>query len=391
MLTKEQLKELQDNLVTAFDSAMTEKLKTTLGPMVTNQVKTIVDQLRVEKALFGQDRTGLTDEQKMAFAKGVKALVLGTKANEALIPEQDGRGGYLVSSEVAGAIQRIAASVGLIMSQATTWPMATDELAIPSYRGSFLTGEYLGVDASGSDTGLTFSEAKLITKTWQLSFVVNKALLADASVNLANWLLALGGEALANMVDYQGLVGTGAPFVGILNDSNVNVTTITGTTFAGYQVIEDSSTLIASVAKSARPGSVFLMSDTVWASIRTQKDTAGNYLLPQAGAATNRVLAQYPSGSALQPDGEILGYPVHTSLHLPALSASAAATKFIIFGNLKAFAFGEKGAMEYEEHRSGSFGGKEVAKSYQRGMVLNHRHALVNSLPAAFAVAKTHA
>jgi len=45
-------------------------------------------------------------------------------------------------------------------------------------------------------------------------------LLADASVNVADWLLALGGEALANMIDYQGFVGganTGDPFLGVLN------------------------------------------------------------------------------------------------------------------------------------------------------------------------------
>jgi len=389
MLTKEQLKELQDNLTAAFDGAMEEKLKSVIGPMMTEKVKGIVEQLRVERALVGFDRSGLTDEQKTVFAKSVKALALGTKAGEALIEDIDSRGGYLVSVEVANAILRIAASVGIVMNQAQRWPMSTDELDIPSYRGAFLTGEYLGVDAVGSDTGITFSQAKLVTKTWQLVFVLGKALLADANVNLADWLLALGGEALANMIDKQALNGT-APFVGILNDSNVNVTTVTGTSFAAYKVIDDSSTVIASIAKSARPGSVFLMSDTVWASLRVQKDTAGAYLLPQAGAASNRVLSQFPSGSALVPDGEILGYPVHTSLHLPALSATAAATKFIIFGNLKSFAFGDKsGTMEIEEHRSGSFGGKEVAKSYQRGMVLNHRHALVNALPAAFAVVKT--
>ena len=390
-MTPEQLKELEVKLTAAFDNSISEKLKTVLNPMIVEQTKRVVEQLRVERALFGQDRTGLTDDQKIAFAKGAKAIGLGirAKAGETLIEETDNRGGYLVAVEVAAAIQRIAASVGLIMSQAQKWPMGTDELDIPNYTGSFLLGEYLNTDDVGSDTGLTFGQARLITKTWQLSFVVSKALLADASVNLADWLLALGGEALANMIDKQGLIGTGAPFTGILNDASVNITTISGTTFALYKVIDDSSTLIASVAKSVRPGSVFIMSDTVWASLRTQKDTAGNYLLPQAGAVSNRVLANYPSGSVLVPDGEILGYPVHTSLHLPALSATGTATKFIIFGNLKAFAYGDKGTMEIEEFRSGSFAGHEIAKAQQRGLVYSHRHALVNSLSAAFAVAKT--
>ena len=64
------------------------------------------------------------------------------------------------------------------------------------------------------------------------------------------------------------------------------------------------------------------------------------------------------------PDGEILGYPVHTSLHCPANSATAVSTKFIIFGNLSAIAFGDKGGFAVEDFRSGNFGGKEIANAF---------------------------
>src|SRR5439155_11371032 len=89
---------------------------------------------------------------------------IDTKANEALIEEQDNRGGYLVSREIADAIMRIAASVGTIMSQAAKWSMTTDELSVPNYTGAFLKGAYLGVDAPGAVTGLTFGQAQLIAK-----------------------------------------------------------------------------------------------------------------------------------------------------------------------------------------------------------------------------------
>lgn len=381
-------------LAKSFDASMTENLKTVLPAMVVAETKRVVEQLRVERAMFGHDRTGLSDSTKLAFAEVVKAAAFGdkidTKANEALIGDQDNRGGYLVSTEVAASIQRIAASVGLVMAQAQKWPMKTDELDIPAYTGSFLEGEYLGVDAVGSDTALTFDQEKLITKTWQLSFVVAKALLADASVNLADWLLALGGEALANMIDKQAFKGTSAPFVGILNDTNVGVQLIaSGTGFSSYKVIDDSSTLIGSLEESVLDGAAFYMNRTVWASLRAQKGT-NEYILPYAGAASNNVLAQYPRSGGVVPAGEILGYPVFTTRHCPALSATATATKFIVFGNLKAFAYGDRGGMEIEEFRSGSFGGKEIAKAQQRGLVLSHRHALVNALPAAFVVAKTN-
>lgn len=390
-MNEQMMKLLEERLPQVFDTLMEEKLKPFIGSQVTTEVKSIVEKLRVERALFGQDRTGLTDEKKLEFAQTIQKVAFGkVKANEALISEQDNRGGYLISTEVASAIQRIAASVGLVMSQAQKWPMQTDELDIPAYTGSFLEGEYLGVDAAGSDTALTFDQARLITKKWQLSFVVGNDLLADASVNLADWLLALGGEALANMMDKQAFNGTSAPFVGLLQDSNVGVTNISGTTFALYKVIDDSSTLIGALEESVLNGAAFYMNRTVWASLRAQKGT-NEYILPYAGAVTNSVLAQFPTGGGVRPAGEILGYPVFTSRHFPALSATAVSTKFIVFGNLKAFAYGDKGTLGVEEFRSGSFGGKEIAKADQRGLVYKHRHALVNTLPAAFVVAKTAA
>ena len=71
----------------------------------------------------------------------------------------------------------------------------------------------------GTVQGMAFGQAALVAKKWQLAFVIGNDLLVDASVNLADWLLALGGEALANMIDYQAFVGNGSPFVGLLNDS----------------------------------------------------------------------------------------------------------------------------------------------------------------------------
>lgn len=183
-----------------MDNLMTERMKTLVGEERANITKEIVQTLRMERAVLGYDKTGLSKEQKKAFAETVKAVAFGAviKANEELISESDARGGYLISVEVAGAILRIAASVGIVMSQARVWTMNTDELDIPSYTGSFLEGEYLGVNAAGFLTGVTFTMARLLSKKWQLAFAVGNDLLQDANQDVADWLLALAGEALAN-------------------------------------------------------------------------------------------------------------------------------------------------------------------------------------------------
>lgn len=387
------IEQLEQKMAAVFDSVMEEKLKTVVGDLVASETRKIVEELRFERALTGKDRTGLTEEQKMSFVEIAKAAAgIKTKANEALIEEQDNRGGYLVPKEVAAAIVRIAASVGVVMSQAQKWPLNTDELDIPAYTGSFLEGEYLGVDAAGTVTGLTFGQAKLIAKKWQLAFVTGNDLIQDASVNLADWLLALGGEALANMIDKQAFVGTSNPFVGLLENADVNVLTLpTGEdTFAEF-TLDDASDMIAQVEESVLDGAAFYFERTVWAKIRMKKDTAGNYVLPQAGAPSATLLANNSTGGGIRPAGEILGFPVYTVRHLPTNAQTAVSKKFCVFGNLKALAFGDKGELRVAQYQSGSFGGKEIALADQTGLVYKHRHALVITLPKAFVVGKTAA
>ena len=417
MFTQEQREEMKGAMGEVFQDVVKEKLSPMVGELVAQNCKEIVDQLAQQKRATGKDLTGLNDKAKKDFVEVARAAAkmegVSLKANEALIEEQDNRGGYLVSREVADAILRIAASVGTILSQAQKWPMQTDELGIPNYTGAFLTGSYLNVDVAGTVQGLTFGQAILVAKKWQLAFVVGNDLLVDANVNLADWLLALAGEALANMIDQQGFVGTGAPFVGILNEANVatytngnsstsGCTKFSNSTYSatdGYKVLTDSSNVIGQLEESILDGAAFYIHRTVWAVWRSQQDSSGNFILPFAGiplaaGLPSAALADLPGGGPIKPAGEILGYPVYTNRWLPALPASngaSASTAFAIFGNMKSMAFGDKGDMRVAQFESGSFGGKEVALADQKGIVYKHRHALSIVLPKAFVVISTSA
>jgi HK97 family phage major capsid protein len=389
------LEELEKRFTNVVDKVFEEKMKVVVGEVAAQETRKIVEQMRVERLLFGQDRSGLSEEQKLKFVDTVKAaLGARTKANEALIEEQDNRGGYLVAKEVADAILRIAASVGLVLSQCQKWPMKTDELGIPAYTGSFLEGEYLSVDAAGSVTGVTFTQARLIVKKWQLAFAVGNDLLADAGVNLADWLLALGAEALANRIDKEGLAGTGAPFVGVINESGCTTFTMPSgeTGFDKFSPVADAADVIGNVEESILDGCGWMFNRTVWAKIRQAKDAANAYILAGAGAITNDILAAFAGkiGGA-KPVGAMAGYPVFTCKHLPGMTASAVSTIFGIFGNLKALNYGDKGELRVGQYQSGSFGGKEIALADQTGLVYKHRHALVIGLPAAFVNIKTAA
>ncbi len=415
-MKKEELDALTKHFEGSLDQYFEKKLEPMMGEIAIKKAKEIVDALRLDRHLNdGMDITRLSEKQKKDFVSVARAAAMqisgaDLKANEALIEEQDNRGGYLVAREVADAILRIAASVGTIMSQSMKWTMKTDELGIPNYTGSFLTGAYLGVDVAGTVTGLTFGQAVLIAKKWQLAFVVGNDLLADASVQLADWLLALAGEALANMIDQQGLIGgtTGypGPFVGVLGlptgaQGTGSVTTqyyVGGsatsgkTAFSQFNVMTDASAMIGNLEESILDGAAFYMHRTVWASIRVQTDANG-FILPFGGlpmlSGFDPSIGINSKGGPIKPAGALLGFPVYTNRWMPALSSTAANTPYIIFGNFKASAFGDKGEMRVAQFESGAFGGKEVALADQRGIVYKHRHAFTVVLPQAFVVAYT--
>lgn len=382
--------ELAEDIKGHLDTALHEKVKALIGDERAGMVREAVEQLKLERILLGHDKTGLSDAQKTEFAKFVKTVVLQTKSGEAIIGDQDSRGGYLVPTEVANAILRIAATVGVAVSQCARWDMKGDELDIPAYGGSFLEGEYLGVDAVGNVTGITFKTARLIAKSWQLAFVLGKDLLAEATPAVADWLMALAAEAMSNMIDKQVFAGTGHPFVGIMASKEVNTYSLGSgkTGFDSYKVIDDSSDVIASVEESTLDSAAFYFSRTVWAKLRAQKDDAGFYVLQLAGL-NPQTLSVNPQNGGPKPAGSILGFPVYTVRHLPAFSDSAAGTKFGVFGTLKAVGLGMKNEMEMDRFTSGTFGGKEVALARQIGMVMGNRHAAVISLPQALTAIKT--
>jgi HK97 family phage major capsid protein len=378
----------------AINDMVQKQVAETVGKEVAERVRATVDELGLQRKLYGHDRTGLSKTRKQEIAGVFKSLKSKTKAG-ALLEEQDSAGGFLVAADVASAILRVAASVGIVMNKAMKWSMNSDELDIPAYTGAFLTGGYIGTDTAGVITGLAFNQARLLAKKWQIAFAVGNDLLNDASVELADWLIAFSGEALANMIDRQGLTGgslAGDPFVGILNNPDVQKYSLPAaeTAFADYQVVDDSAQVIAQVEESILDDFSFLMHRSVWGSLRSQKDAAGNYLLPWAGAATILTIDPDSLGGP-KPVGTILGYPVFTSRHMPSLAATAADTKFIIAGNLGAgLAYGERTALSLDEFKSGAFGGKEIALADQTAFVLRNRHAVTVQLPTALVNVATH-
>lgn len=371
------------------DQALEKNIGDIVGKEVASKVKETVAKLRLERAQFGADITGLDDEQKTAFVKDVRAIARGEKA--ALLENNDATGGYLVPSEVWAGIKRIAATVGLVARDAQQFTMSTDQLDVPRYTGSVLQGEYIGEDSEGSETSVNFGDARLIVKTWILIFRVGNTLLADANVDVADWLMSMAAEGLAYRLDREGFVGgtfVGSPFVGLLASSDIAAQTMESgsTSFADFGIAE-ASIAVGSIPTAALNDAAFYFNRTVWAKIRA-RSTSGVFEFGQY----QPFLANLRRENGIQPVGEILGYPVYTTDVLPAFSSDAVSTKFGVFGSLSnALYVGDRGPMEIAKSDSAQVGGKNVFSANQTAIRFLHRHAIAIGLPSSAVALKTAA
>lgn len=379
--------DLKAELKTAVDESIKSNLETIVGTQVAEAVEKKVDELKFERLVNGgTDKTGLTPDQKMKFVEDIRVKA-------PYVSDSDQDGGYLVPTEVHAGIIRIAETTGIVARDARKWPMSSDTLEVPRYTGSVMQGEYIGQDEEGSETQNDLGVARLQVQQWINIFRMSNALLQDANVDVADWLMSMAAEGFAYRLDREGFVGgtfSGSPFIGLLQSADVTEQTL-GSGKTGFEDFDpaEASEAIGAIKTSALPGAAFYFSPSVWAQIRAQKDgTSGEYVFSQHNV--NFAVLQRENG--IQPVGNIYGYPVYTTDVLPAYSASAISTKFGVFGNLNlALAWGDRGPMEIAKSNDATVGGKSLFRANQTALRFTHRHAISIGLPAAAVVLKTAA
>ena len=376
--------------------AIGAQLEKTLQPMIEENIKSIVGkevdraaskmsaQLATQRQLFGRDVTGLSNEQKLEFAE--KFIGLRQKAQ---FLEDSESGGMLVPDEVYGAIMRLSESYGLVTKFGTRIPMgAAATVTVPRDTSAELTGAYLDENSEGTESDIDMESAVLSAKQWSVFLRVDRRLLQKASVNFADYILARMAKGLASRLDLEGLAGTGAPFTGVTSDANVTAVSLdSGETAFSDVDMEDLAQLEAQVAEEALDGTVWVFHRTVWAMIKTLEDTAGNLIVGNSNGKT----LDYVPGSGLKPRGTLFGYPVYTSSHLNALSASDVSTIFGIFGDLANIVWGDGGSLEIarsEHATSNSVNAFMANQVIFRGI---HDHAVAIGNPDGLATIQTAA
>lgn len=305
------------------------------------------------------------------FARAV--LFPETDSSKALSGASDPEGGYLVGPEYLPVLIRLVETFGIIRPDCTVIPMKKDEMTVPRL-SSGARVYWIGERKTITDGSPAFGNVKLIAKKMASLVPVSGELLEDASLPIANLLATLFAEAIAEEEDRVSLAGdltAGDPFAGVLHDADVTVTTL-GSGDTGFDDFDadDLSAVASSVTSAAAKGAKWYMHRTIFDKVRTLRAGDGHYI--------------YAAPSGQQP-GTIWGYPYELTDVMPSITATAAATPFMAFGNPRHIYLGDRSRMTLAQSNAPGFTTDEI---YFRVI---QREAIVLGIASAFGVLKTAA
>lgn len=321
----------------------------------------------------------LSGEGKFAKTKKFMAALLGknttvlnqmhlevaTKAN--LSEGTTTAGGFLVPEEFKAEVLRLAPLFGVIRSEARILPMAYDVVNIPAAGTQDITTSWVNEAAAITSTDPNFRQVTLtINKLATIPKVTNE-LLADANVQVLQYLAELIAEQFAKAEDTQGFNGTGSPFVGILAATGVPTSTHAGGALAlSYG---DMMRMTGELYDNAKGNAKWYLHRTMVAHIRGLITTAG---APIFGATT----------------GDVGGYAVRSVEVLPT-RAAATSTAYGVFGDIRrGLIMGERGSMMMKLTEEGTVGGDNLFEKDMAALRVIERVALGVALPSSFLTMK---
>jgi len=284
----------------------------------------------------------------------------------------DSEGGYLVAPEFSSEIIRLVATVGLARRAMRPVPMKSDELNV----GELLTAITMYWPAENvaiTPSYATFGRQQVLAKILAGLTYAPENLLEDSSPEIGQLLIDLFIEGIAGEEDNQFIAGTGSPFKGILAADNVVVKAFATGKVAFTDLTADNLLdLQTAVPDGAREGCSYFLNPTVFDYVRKLKDSTGDYIW------------QRPTDGA---PGAIWGRPYELTEKAPALSATAANTAFIGYGNARRWAIlGDRKAVAVAQ--SGEAG--DTFAKIQRAIRVHERIGMLVYGPA-FAITKTAA
>lgn len=313
-----EMKELEQNLAQAVDTAVQEKGIT-------------MDNLNEAKLpnVENIDTKGLSNiEVKNKKFKAFLTNVLREKAYNL----ESSQGAYLVPVEFYAEVSRLLKDYGLFRKYATNIKMNSQTMTMPRLTGQ-ASGAFVDEANTKGVSNNTFDAVTFTRHDYAFISPVSKQLLQDAGVDLVSLLAELAANDFARAEDYHGFMGTGSPIDGLTHVSGVAEVVLGDTLAAGltYDKIVDMISAIPTV--SAR-NAAFYMHRSVYAKIL---------------GLTDSDIPLFRTDGMINPaEPTLLGYPVRLTDVMNNTSVTSVGTPYIIFGDLKYAYLAERNGMEID-------------------------------------------
>lgn len=329
-LTQEEFEKLTGELVSntvkkAFQEEMDQiDRKFIIHPEMTKeQIKSQQDKEQEERFI---------DLVKFACKKDfteAKRIATEIKTADPMAEGTPADGGYLVPAVTQARILRLIPTFGQARNECTIMPMGkADTVNIPQK----LTGASVSwVDEAGSITSSkpTLTYIQLVAKKAAGLTALSNEVLADANVDLMNYILSLFAEAFGTEEDSQVFAGSGSPFYGIFYG---------GHTFGKEQFVADTDSVSYSNILDAVYGiDQLYLRNAKWYAHRTMISNLRKIL-----DANDRPLWVDANAGGLP---ALAGYPVQLIENAPNSSTTTAGKPVLLLGNLKNSIIGNKANM----------------------------------------------
>lgn len=248
-------------------------------------------------------------------------------------------GGYLVPEDLEASIIRLVESFGVARRYCQVWPVSGGSISIPKRAGGY-TAYYVGENATGTQSDLSFSQVKLDPKKLMVLSRWSTELPEDAAVQLGDLITREIALAFANAEDQALFNGDGTSTYGGIQGlaggvgAGSTVTTASNVdTFAEITIstFEEAVGLLP-MYEGIRPA--WFVHNSCWANVMQR-------LAMAAGGNTTQ---NYESGLGRS----FLGYPVVISqvLQSGTPSTDISGNHFGYFGDIgMGVAFGDKRGM----------------------------------------------
>lgn len=217
------------------------------------------------------------DEKIVYFFKSMlyhKADVESANVFRALVEGTDSEGGYLVPEELRAEIFRILPDFAVMRNLARVIPMSTDTLLLTGLSArpsAYWSSEYSSLSTSSAE----FDRVTLNPNTLVCLLPVTQQLLADANINLVNFITELFAESIALAEDKAFFTGSGTG-----EPKGIEAETLTQVDAGNAGDFDDVIQLIHSIPARHRstPSSAFVANNTTIMNLRKVKDSNGAYI-----------------------------------------------------------------------------------------------------------------